>query len=217
MPRFFQPNFFQGPQSGPKMFFQVEVDVDRTNPHAGIVGPSQIIPNIPGPSIVFKQPSLDKQGRLKQRRPDPPNIRAFRLQEDQRLAQAEAFEERFQLWGRGTRAEFICWEYLVNEKKLEEDRDFLFQSSKFGGRRVFGGLVIDFYIFVKNLIWQPQGEFFHLLQPQDRTRQLIESARLNNQGYTVVYLYYQDLLTRPDYVLNLAWEGVGVQNPYIDT
>lgn len=203
--------------------FQTEEPVEDPRLSGGGAGLwlPQTLPQPPGLGRAGRLPrSRDSlptpQSPVLRRRLKPIEIPAQTLIEQQSTQQQREFEERFAAWGRGTRGEFICWEYLTKQKRLVEGRDFLFQSSKFGGRRVFGGLVIDFYIFTKNLVWQPQGEFFHVLQPGDRAKQRLEEARLVGQGYTVVYLYFRDLQTRPDYVLDLAWNGEGVSNPFID-
>ena len=80
-----------------------------------------------------------------------PDLIVPRLEPEEAQANRE-FEEWQALHGNGTKPEFIVWKYLVNQKHLREDVDFVFQSSRFGGRRVFGGVVIDFYIPSRNKI-----------------------------------------------------------------
>lgn len=126
------------------------------------------------------------------------------------------FEARYLAWGRGTRPEFIVWEFLTIRKRQVEGRDFLFQSSRYGGRRVFGGVVIDFWLVAKNMVWRVQGERFHLLFVEDRMSDRIDRMRLEQEGYRVVDLWVDDLLTRPDFVLDKAWGGQEVLSPTKD-
>jgi very-short-patch-repair endonuclease len=121
-----------------------------------------------------------------------------------------AFIARYQSWGgigRGTIPEFIAWSWLVDKKKLKENIDFLFQSSQFGGRRVLGGQVVDFLLIRQNVVWRIQGEFFHLRDPNKRAQDVTQKIKLIGQGYRVVDLWGVDLLTRPDFVLEKAYNG----------
>ena len=119
----------------------------------------------------------------------------------------QQFEEEYEAWGRGTRPEFIVWRFLTENKHLVEGVDFDFQSSRYGGRRLFGGIVIDFYIPFKQMVWRVQGEQFHMLQSADRIKDEISRVRLEQEGFKVIDLWVRDIETRPDYILNLAWEG----------
>lgn len=127
-------------------------------------------------------------------------------------SQEEQDTREFEEWGKGTKPEFVVWKYLVNTKKLKEGVDFIFQSSKFGGRRMFGGQVIDFYIPGRNLVWRVQGERFHMLLVADRANDALQKFQLEGIGYTVCDLWVNDLLQRPRYVLDLAWSGQEVQS-----
>lgn len=122
----------------------------------------------------------------------------------------ESFIARYERWGgigRGTVPEFIAYQWLTDNKKLKENLDFLFQSSQFGGRRTFGGAVIDFLIIRTSTAWRIQGEFFHLRDPSKRAQDLVQKMRLTAQGFRVIDIWGNDLLTRPDYVLERAYNG----------
>ena len=123
---------------------------------------------------------------------------------------AASLLERYEAWGgisRGTFPEFLAYTWLTDRKKLTEGADFLFQSSQFGGRRTFGGAVIDFLLVRTDVVWRIQGERFHLLEPASRTHDILQKILLVDQGFTVVDIWVDDLLTRTDYVLENAYEG----------
>ena len=122
----------------------------------------------------------------------------------------ETFEDRYLAWGglqRGTRPEFIVWDWLVRRKRLVEGTDFRFQSSRWGGRMMFGGAIVDFYFPGKNMVWRVMGEYFHLRRSEDRAHDEIQRIQLLQEGLIVVDLWVADLFERREYVLNLAWEG----------
>lgn len=163
------------------------------------------LPRLPRTPRLFQLPRFRARELSK-----PPTVGGAALAQ-QAATQGQGFEARYAAWGRGTRPEFIVYEFLTLKKKQVEGRDFLFQSSRFGGRRVFGGQVVDFYLFTRSAVWRVQGEFFHVRLAKDRARDLVDRQRLLSRGLTVIDLYAQDLLERPDYVLNAAWQGHEVQ------
>jgi hypothetical protein len=134
------------------------------------------------------------------------HISRFQTAEEQSAAEYAA-------WGRGTIPEFIVWKYLTKDKHQKEGVDFTFQSSMFGGRRIFGGEVLDFYIYVGNMGWRVQGEEFHLVNVKDRVHDKVIRLQMEARGMVVVDLWVRDLLSRPQYVLDLAWQGHEVEGP----
>ena len=133
-------------------------------------------------------------------------------QESTQAQQDREYQEWQSTHGSGTKPEYTVWKYLTDRKHLREGVDFIFQSSRFGGRRVFGGVVIDFYIPARNMVWRVQGERFHMLLVADRMDDAVEKIQLEGYGYVVIDLWVNDLLQRPGYVLDLAWSGQEVQN-----
>lgn len=123
--------------------------------------------------------------------------------------QEEAFIARYEAWQAetgGSIPEFIVWEFLTIQKKQVPGMDFYFQAPFMGGRTIFGGFVADFMFPNRREVWQVQGIRWHLEQPADRAKTAIAEAQLTEQGYKVLELWEDDLLERPDFVLNLAWE-----------
>lgn len=121
------------------------------------------------------------------------------------------FEDRYAEWGgqsRGTKPEFIVWEWLVKRMKFKEGLDFNFQSSRWGGRMTFGGVVVDFWFPMYNMVWRVMGEHFHLVEPTDRMNDAVQKLALVASGLTVIDLWVQDLEQRPAYVLELAMRGI---------
>lgn len=82
-----------------------------------------------------------------------------------------------------------------------------FQHPQLGGRTEFGGFVLDFFLILRRAGWRVLGRRYHLLQAEDRARDLIVEQLLEERGIEVINLWDDDLLVRADYVLNLAWEG----------
>lgn len=158
---------------------------------------------LPAPHIPIRSPGIR---RLK-RRTTTPKLRPLPSYDPILRSQEQQLEEEFLRWSRGTRPEYTVWRFLVYTKKQIEGTDFYFQSSRFGGRQVLGGVVVDFWLPSKFMMWRVQGERFHLMDPQDRVRDMVARIRLEGEGFTVIDLWVRDLETRPEYVLELAWEG----------
>lgn len=124
--------------------------------------------------------------------------------------QDEQLRARWEAWRAiyfGSLPEFIVWEWLKNKKRQVEGRDFIYQWSVFGGRTAFGGFVLDFYFPARALGWMVQGLRYHLTNPDDRSRNQVAKQILAAQELTVIEIWEDDLMTRPDFVLELAWQG----------
>ena len=65
---------------------------------------------------------------------------------------------------------------------------------------------MDFFFPVRREAWRIQGERFHLLRAKDRAKDSISRVIISSRGLKVIDLWERDLLARPDFVLNLAWE-----------
>jgi len=127
----------------------------------------------------------------------------------------EAFISRYEGWRaifNGSIPEFIVWEFLTINKKLKHVFDFVFQHPLFGGRTRFGGFILDYFFHMKREGWRVQGKRFHIEQPTDRARDAIMQVQLEKVGIRIIDLHEDDLLTRRDFVLNLAFDqGVSVK------
>lgn len=118
------------------------------------------------------------------------------------------FLARYAAWGLGgSLPEYIVWEYLVTRKGWRPGIEFVYQASFIGGRTQYGGFVADFLIRPGNMIWNVQGLRYHLTQTKDRAADIVAKAILAGQGYRVLFLWEDDLLERPDYVLEAALRG----------
>ena len=123
--------------------------------------------------------------------------------------QEQAFLARFDAWRsqtNGSLPEFIVWEFLVKDKKQIPGFDFIFQHPVLGGRTRFGGYILDFFFNLRQEGWRVQGERFHLEKPSDRARDQIARQQLSNRGLHIIDLWEDDLISRPLFVLNAAWE-----------
>lgn len=161
------------------------------------------VPNIPGREEAFEREGRELRPLAGPAIPIPPE-------------QEEALLQRYEVWKaswNGSLPEFLVWEFLVIEKKQVPSVDFFFQHPVFGGRTRFGGYILDYFLSGRREGWRVMGERYHLEQPEDRARDTIMKAQLMNQGVTIVDLWEDDLMTRRDFVLNLAWDrSVSVQS-----
>ena len=85
--------------------------------------------------------------------------------------------------------------------------DFIFQSSKMGGRQLAGGAVVDFDFPFLLLAWRVQGERFHIGNPETEARDAMQKLGLTGAGYTVIDVFAQDVIERTEYVLSRALNG----------
>ena len=152
-------------------------------------------PAIPGAEDTIERADLKLQPRV-------PEI-------ENPAEQEIAFLARFDAWRsqtNGSLPEFIVWEFLTIEKKQIPGFDFVFQHPVLGGRTQFGGYILDYFFQMRMEGWRIQGERFHLEKPRDRARDQIAKAQLSARGLRILDLWEDDLMTRPDFVLNLAWD-----------
>ncbi len=155
------------------------------------------------PRSPFSERRFQAEGGLEIRPLSGPTIPIPANEDEDRLRRYEAWHARTN----GSIPEFIVYEFLVFQKKQIEGIDFVFQHPQFGGRTEFGGFVLDFFLISRRAGWRVLGRRFHLLQAEDRARDLIVEGLLESRGIEVINLYDDDLLIRPDFVLALAWEG----------
>jgi very-short-patch-repair endonuclease len=130
--------------------------------------------------------------------------------------EAELTEERWRRWqespaaaGKGSASilEFMVWEFLVQKKRQIEGVDFIYQYPLAGGRTQFGGFVADFYFPHRQEVWNPAGMQFHWTKSKHRARDIMARAVLASRGIKLIYLWEDDMMNRPAYVLEQAWQG----------
>ena len=159
---------------------------------------------------VPKVPLRSRAFELAGRKIDPlsgPDIPIPEVQNEDFLARYASWRATYN----GSIPEFIVWEYRTKQKRQRVGVDFDFQSPFFGGRTRFGGFIADYFFPRKNEIWRVNGERFHLAKPKDRAKDALAKVQFLQQGYTVLDLWEDDLLSRAQFVLDLAFErGVDV-------
>ena len=135
---------------------------------------------------------------------------AIEIPGDQKAAQ----EERWHAWqqlptirGSAPITEFIVWEWLVKRKGLQPGVDFIYQAPFLGGRTLFGGFVIDFYFPAQRMAWNPAGLRYHYTTTAQRARDRLAKVAMANRGIMLIYLWEDDLMERPEYVIYQAWQG----------
>ena len=158
------------------------------------------------PAVPLRSRAFDLLGR----KIDPlsgPDIPISEVQNEEFLARYSGWRAVYN----GSIPEFIAWEYLTKDRKQKVGLDFDFQSPFFGGRTQFGGFIADFFFPNKDELWRINGERFHLEQPKDRAKDAIAKVQFQQQGYRVLDIWEDDLLTRPRFVLDLAFDrGIDV-------
>jgi hypothetical protein len=116
----------------------------------------------------------------------------------------------FATWG-GTFPEFLSFEWL-EKRGLQVGEDFIFQSSRMGGRQLYGGAVVDFDFPDRLLAWRIQGEHFHIGNPAKEASDIMQKMSLEIYGYTVIDVFAQDVIERRNWVLTRAFNGEQVRS-----
>ncbi len=132
--------------------------------------------------------------------PDPPF-------EEPPIPSAEEikYQRWFATWG-GTYPEFIAFDWL-ERKGFVAGEDFIFQSSRMGGRQMYGGAVVDFDFPDRQLAWRIQGEHFHIGNPAKEASDVMQKMSLEVLGYTVIDIFAQDVIERRNWILTRALNG----------
>ena len=130
-------------------------------------------------------------------------------------SEAQTTEARWHVWqtkhpdkGTASILEFLVYEFLVDVKKQVEGVDFIYQYPLMGGRTQFGGFVADFYFPARREVWNPAGLHFHWTTAVNRARDIVAKQVLAGRGIKLIYLWEDDLLNRPQYTMNKAWNGI---------
>jgi len=128
-------------------------------------------------------------------------------EEENRVARWQAFRALNQ----SSYPEFICYEWLVNKKKLRPGLDFQFQYPFLGGRTQFGGFVLDFFFPIRRMAWFIQGLHFHYTNAKDRGRDQLAVFQVASRGVDVVEIFEDDIIQRTEYTLERAWLGQSIK------
>lgn len=162
--------------------------------------------NVPKVPVVPGLPSVPGRSRLRDKFssfapdikiPAPEPVPDF----ERRLA---AWQARFPS---GSIPEFVVYDYLTRRKGWRLGIEFEYQLPIVGGRTVYGGFVIDFFIRLGFMAWNVQGLRYHLEKARDRAKTQVQAALLSGRGYKVVQLWEDDLLDRPEFTIEAAIKG----------
>lgn len=167
------------------------------------------------PHMSVKMPNLDGPLVARPTAPRrPPQVELVKLEPEP--TEEQLTEARWRTWqaspaaaGKGSASmlEFLVWEFLVKKKKQIEGIDFIYQYPLAGGRTQFGGFVADFYFPMRMEVWNPAGQQFHWTKTHDRARDIMSRVVLASRGIREIFLWEEDMLTRPDYTMEQAWRG----------
>tara|TARA_Y100000310_G_scaffold258860_1_gene267396 strand:- start:5049 stop:5453 length:405 start_codon:yes stop_codon:yes gene_type:complete len=99
----------------------------------------------------------------------------------------------------GSLPEFVVLQTLLR-MGFREDVDFVYQSSRFGGRLEKGGLIIDFtFSRPPDLAINVQGEYYHHEQgPNVVAKDKYARAQLAGQGIMLIFIDAEDVLDDPE-------------------
>lgn len=106
--------------------------------------------------------------------------------------QVDPLEKRAMQGVPGTLPERIIWKWLEDSGHLYE-----VQQSMFGGRRIAGGMLLDFYVYSiggQRIALRVQGEYWHgPMGPGKKSKDDIQAFRLRAAGFLVVDLWEHDI------------------------
>lgn len=122
----------------------------------------------------------------------------------------EDWEQEYQSWystWRGTRPEYIVFDYLSRRRKYQYGIDFAFQSSFQGGRQRLGGSVVDFEVYRDRVFIRVQGERFHL-GPEKIAQDTLQAVSIMRLGWPVVDVWAEQVTAAPRTVIEAALNGI---------
>jgi very-short-patch-repair endonuclease len=153
------------------------------------------------PALPLRRRAFEREGR--ELRPlAGPEIPIPEPQDEQ----LQAAYEQWRAVYNGSLPEYIVFKWLVEQKDQVLYVDFIFQHPMFGGRTIFGGFILDFYFPLRLEAWRVNGLRWHLERAENRAKDSLAKVIVTQRGITVIDLWEDDILQRPDFVLNLAWE-----------
>ena len=92
--------------------------------------------------------------------------------------------------------------------KLGMKGQYVYQSSKMGGRRDKGGAILDFYFPDLMLAINVQSTYFHYRTTAQRSNDEMQKAQLEGMGIRVIYIQEADALANPLYYVQEALKGI---------
>ncbi len=108
----------------------------------------------------------------------------------------------------GSRPEWAIYWALLNMGK-KDGIDFIYQSSRMGGRLSKGGVVIDFlFLDPPNLAINVISRYYHYATTPQRTADELQRALLEGQGLKVIFIDETDALRNPKYYVQDALNGI---------
>lgn len=174
----------------------------RAKPLYTPLGPPKIVGIVPR-GIPKRTRSFERGGR----RLGPPRL-VYPIPPTDDPTVSAAYEEWRQVYPTGSLPEFIVFNWLIS-KGLQLGVDFTYQEVLLGGRTEFGGFVLDFYFPPpRAMVWEVNGLRYHLMEPRSRARERVKRHLLASRGFTVIDLWEDDIMTRPDYTMEHALRGL---------
>ena len=136
---------------------------------------------------IKAMPKLGKGGWTK-----PPPIKQIVVNPKEPGKQVDPLEAKALQGVPGSLPERIIWKWLEDSGHLYE-----VQRAMFGGRRIAGGMILDFYVYSiggRRIALRVQGEYWHgPTGPGKKSKDDIQAFRLRARGFLVVDLWEHDI------------------------
>ena len=145
-----------------------------------------LLPTIKGLGSLGDMPRLGKGGWTK-----PPSTELIVVNPKEPGKQVDPLEARAMQGVQGSLPERIIWKWLENSGHLYE-----VQTAMFGGRRIAGGMLLDFYIYDlgPKIALRVQGDYWHgPMRLGQKARDDQQAFRLRARGFLVVDLWEHDI------------------------
>ena len=144
------------------------------------------MPSIKSLGSIKGMPKLGKGGWQR-----PPSVRDIVVKPKVPGEREDPLEKMAMQGVSGSLPERIIWKWLEDSGHLYD-----VQRAFAGGRRVAGGMMLDFYVYslgVARVVLRVQGEYWHRIRPGQRSKDDSQAFRLRAAGYIVVDLWEYDI------------------------
>jgi hypothetical protein len=102
----------------------------------------------------------------------------------------------------------VYWALTVPLKRIP-NQDFTFQSALYGGKHIFGGIVVDFLMNDgTNIGIDIEGEYWHYGNSEDMANAIIRRERVAAAGITLIFIDGHDIQSNVVYYVQEALAGI---------
>ena len=110
---------------------------------------------------------------------------------------------------RGSSLEWLVANLLIR-RGLRPGRPegFVHQYAFAGGRLSRGGIIADFFLQDRKMVWFIQGIFYHYRTSALQAEAIFDAIELLKRGYIVVFIDEDGLLANPNFIISQALRGI---------